>query len=505
MTSNPVRRLFRTVLFTDIVGSTQLAAELGDKRWRRAVAAHHTAVRRELKRHHGREVDTAGDGFFAIFENPTDAVRCAAACIAAVNGLGLKIRAGVHTGEVEPAGGKFGGIAVHIGARLLSQASPQEVIVSSTLRDLVAGSGHEFEDRGIHELKGVPGEWHLYSLVLPRLDEGAAVIGVEDDELRADAVRRQRLLTLGLVAVIAVLVLGLGTAFILLSKPAALPRGPNTIAAYATSGGDPLRGIAIDRGPTALAFGDGVAWSANMDAGTVSRINWSSGAMTGIGQAGRRPWDVALTPGRVWVADRYSGQVALMDASQGALLDTFALHASAIGTGDGQVWFADDLNDRIVRLDPQSGAQMTTIDLEAPAGPTDIAVAGGVVWIAAPRSNTVLRLDPGSAEVTDLGLPLVDVRTVAATGNDVWLASPSTDIIARLDAASGRIAVQAVVCDTPIAVAPTPTGAWVACALDRQLWRLDLAGAITVKITLDAVPSALAVDGETALVTLRAD
>lgn len=505
MTANPVRRLFRTVLFTDIVGSTQLAAELGDKRWRRTVAAHHAAVRRELKRHHGREVDTAGDGFFAIFENPTDAVRCAAASIAAVHALGLKIRAGVHTGEVEPSGGKFGGIAVYIGARLLAHSGSQEVVVSSTVRELVAGSGHEFEDRGRHELKGVPGEWHLYALVLPRLEEGAAVIGVDDDELRAVAVRRQRLVTVALVAVIAVLVLGLGTAFLLLTKPAHLPRGPNTIAAYANTGGDPQRGIVIDRGPTSLAFGNGVAWAANTDAGTVSRIDWSSGEVTGIGQAGRRPWDLALTTGRVWVVDRYSDQVALIDAGQGALIDTFAIHASAIAATDSQVWLADDVNDRLIRLDPQSGSEVLTVVLERPAGPTDLAIVGDAVWIAAPRSNAVLRLDTASGVVTDLGLPLVDVRTVAGMGDDVWLASPSTDLVARLDAASGRIATQVEVCDTPVAIAPTPTGAWVACALDRQLWRLDRAGVITLKITLDAVPSALAADGELALVTLRAD
>src|SRR5688500_20150084 len=116
------RRLFRTVLFTDIVGSTELAAELGDRRWRRTVAAHHAAIRAELKRHHGREVDTAGDGFFAVFESPTDAVRCAAAAVAAVHALGLRIRAAVHTGELEAARAQHGGSRVDSGARPLAHA-----------------------------------------------------------------------------------------------------------------------------------------------------------------------------------------------------------------------------------------------------------------------------------------------------------------------------------------------------------------------------------------------
>jgi len=207
------RRLFRTVLFTDIVGSTEMAAQLGDRRWRKTVARHNATVRRELRRHHGREIDTAGDGFFATFESPTDAVRCAASVLAAVHGLGLRIRAGIHTGEVEPAGDKVGGIAVHIGARLLAMAGPEEVLVSSTVRDLVAGSGHEFDDRGEHELKGVPGKWHVYAFVLPRLDESIAVGAAEEDEERlAAAARRQRLVIGGLVAVIALLAVGAGAA-----------------------------------------------------------------------------------------------------------------------------------------------------------------------------------------------------------------------------------------------------------------------------------------------------
>src|SRR3989304_2070025 len=137
------RRLFRTVLFTDIVGSTEMAAQLGDRRWRKTVARHNATVRRELRRHHGREIDTAGDGFFAPFESPTDAVRCAASVLAAVHGLGLRIRAGIHTGEVEPAGDKVGGIAVHIGARLLAMAGPGGGLGPRPLPDPGARAGPE--------------------------------------------------------------------------------------------------------------------------------------------------------------------------------------------------------------------------------------------------------------------------------------------------------------------------------------------------------------------------
>ena len=156
-------RALATVLFTDIVGSTELAARLGDRAWQALLEQHHALVRRELDRFRGREVDTAGDGFFATFDGPARASRCACSIRDAVRQLGIEVRAGVHTGEVELTGEKIGGIAVHIGARVAATARASEVLVSSTVKDLVAGSGIGFTDRGIHELKGIPGEWHLFA------------------------------------------------------------------------------------------------------------------------------------------------------------------------------------------------------------------------------------------------------------------------------------------------------------------------------------------------------
>ena len=156
-------RVLATVLFTDIVGSTERTAELGDRRWRDLLGAHDAAVRRELERFRGREVDTAGDGFLATFDGPARAVRCAISAGEAVRELGLEIRAGIHTGECELDGRKIRGIAVHTGARIASLAGSGEVLISHTVKDLVAGSGLEFEDRGVYELKGVPGEWRLYA------------------------------------------------------------------------------------------------------------------------------------------------------------------------------------------------------------------------------------------------------------------------------------------------------------------------------------------------------
>jgi class 3 adenylate cyclase len=161
------RRALATVMFTDIVGSTQRAALLGDAEWSQLLARHHELVRDELQRFAGVEVDTTGDGFLATFDGPARAVRCAAAISERARSLGIEIRAGVHTGEVEREGKEIRGIAVHTGARVMALAGPSEVVVSSTVRDLAAGSGLVFEDAGEHELKGVPGRWRLYRVTDP--------------------------------------------------------------------------------------------------------------------------------------------------------------------------------------------------------------------------------------------------------------------------------------------------------------------------------------------------
>lgn len=156
-------RVLSTLLFTDIVSSTELADRLGDRVWIELLERHHAMVRRELTRFRGREVDTAGDGFFATFDGPARAIRCALNIVEAGHQLGIKIRAGLHTGEIEVTGPKIGGIALHIGSRVAATAEPGEVLVSSTVKDLVAGSRIRFVDRGTHVLKGVPGEWHLFA------------------------------------------------------------------------------------------------------------------------------------------------------------------------------------------------------------------------------------------------------------------------------------------------------------------------------------------------------
>jgi len=158
-------RVLTTMLFTDIVDSTAVASGMGDRRWRDVLDHHHAIMRRELERFGGREIVTTGDGFFASFDRPISAVRCALAAVTAMPSIGIRLRAGVHTGEVEVRGSDLGGLAVHIASRVASAAGEGEVFVSSTVRDLVAGSDVAFDDRGERELKGVPGAWRLFAVV----------------------------------------------------------------------------------------------------------------------------------------------------------------------------------------------------------------------------------------------------------------------------------------------------------------------------------------------------
>jgi class 3 adenylate cyclase len=159
-----LERVLAAVLFTDIVASTEKAAELGDRGWRELVERHDKTVRALLSRYRGQEVNTTGDGFFATFDGPARAVRCAQVIAHAVRPLGIEVRAGVHTGEIEMSGGTISGIAVNIGARIGARAGPSEVLVSQTVKDLVAGSGLALQDRGLHELKGVPDRWRLFAV-----------------------------------------------------------------------------------------------------------------------------------------------------------------------------------------------------------------------------------------------------------------------------------------------------------------------------------------------------
>jgi class 3 adenylate cyclase len=202
--SREPERVLSTVLFTDIVGSTERAAALGDRRWRAVIEDHDELVRGLIERHRGREVKTLGDGFLATFDGPARAVHCARDLVAQVGALDLVIRAGIHTGECEVMGDDIGGMAVHLAARVAALAGPDEVLVTGTVRDVVIGSSLRFDDRGRHILKGVPGEWPLYAVVgdedrtnLVPLPTSTAAATLTDKTLEHLALRTPRLARVG--------------------------------------------------------------------------------------------------------------------------------------------------------------------------------------------------------------------------------------------------------------------------------------------------------------------
>ena len=230
------RRFLATVLFTDIVGSTERAAELGDRQWRELLERHHAIVRRELKAFEGREMDTAGDGFFAVFESPERAVRCAESITMAVVPLGIQVRAGVHMGECEVVGGKVGGMAVAIGARVVGLAGPGEVLVSGSVRDLMTGSDRHFEGGAPQELKGVADQWRVYRLVPENADVDAAA------SRRWSMVplytRHQKRRTIAVLAAVLVVALALTTAYVLTRSDADVIVGENAVGVLEGGQGD---------------------------------------------------------------------------------------------------------------------------------------------------------------------------------------------------------------------------------------------------------------------------
>jgi class 3 adenylate cyclase len=366
-------RRLATVLFTDIVASTERAVSIGDRRWRELLATYRTMVRRALRSTRGREIDDAGDGFFAVFEHPADAIACACMLADEVRTHGLEVRSGIHMGEVETTGAKLGGIAVHIGARVCSQAGAGQVLVSSTVRDVVRGSDYVFIDLGARPLKGVPGEIQLFSVTW---DEGRHV--------HDGGTSRRRYL----VAAAAILAIAIVAALVLL-----LTRGPSTVQPVAASivtvagtggAGDgpdhqPATTTTIDH-PVAVALdSDGRVYL--VDGNRVRRINDDGTVSTiaGTGQAGALgdggPATAAELDGPQSVAIDSSGDVFIADSQNNRVQEVTASGTMTTFAGTGQSGYSGDGG-------PASKATLND--------PTGVAIGfGGAIFIADSGNNVI--------------------------------------------------------------------------------------------------------------------
>ena len=232
----------------------------------------------------------------------------------------------------------------------------------------MAGSGLGFTDRGSHELKGVQGEWHVYALDLPPLDASVVVASEEDAGAAATVRRRQRLLVGFLAAALGLLLVGVVAAVVM--PPPAVPviSGPDSVVAFATGDGRAVAGARTGRGPSGAEVADGAVWVTNLGSGTLTRVDVADAGTTTVGQVGGRPSSIAASEDRIWVADRYADQVAILDSGTGEQVGQVALHASALDTGHGATWATDDLHDLVRRLDPRTGAELDAFQLPAGSG-----------------------------------------------------------------------------------------------------------------------------------------
>jgi class 3 adenylate cyclase len=448
MPRSAVRRRLATVLFLDIVGSTALASELGDARWRELLTRFRRIVRDELKHHGGREQDTAGDGFFATFAEPARALSCAAAIVGTVQRLGIDVRAGVHTGECEEIDGKLGGIAVHIGSRIMALAGPAEVLTTGTVRDLVTGSGASFEDRGVHELKGVEGSRQIFSL---RAVETTLPEPLSPDEAAA------RLALIGAAGRRRPIRLALAAAALVVAAAIAIP-----LLAF---GGGKSTAIGLIR----LDGHTGQITQVERD--TVSRKNWNNMASAGgtlwqyIGQKhqllardGRSArinysfpikiecaCQVAVGFGSIWLlADRVvnGANVAVLsrvsDAS-GRVVKRIELPGTSIGgtvaTGNGAVWVLED-GGKLFHIDPLTNRITRTYETHAVETNALVPLAG-YDWICECVVNKILRFDPRSGHSKTYSIQ-AKAFLVGINSSTLWLLDPENSTLTAVDPTTGH-------------------------------------------------------------------
>ena len=489
-------RVLATVLFTDIVGSTELAASLGDRRWRDLVARHHAVVRAQLKRFRGREVDTAGDGFFAIFDRPAQAIECASAILAALRPLGIEVRAGLHTGEVEQTGKAVGGIAVHIGARVMANAGPGEIVVTSTVKDLVTGSGIEFVDRGPATLRGVEGEWRLHSVATKLVQEAE----VPETPVTRQAARWSRSsVVLGLIGIGA---LGVAASALLLPRVLAGPVVPGIDTVGRIPAGGRAFDLAVEVGqrPSGLARGEGAIWVINVADQTVSRIDPASGKVDANPAVGGTPSGVTYGAGGIWVTTHFGlaagedGSVVPFDnrAIRGRPIPVSS-GVEAIAFGAGFIWVADRIHDVVRKIDPSTN-RLAPEAIPVGRAPGAIAIGAGSVWVTSTLDNTLWRIDPVTYAVEDrIALP-GSPTAIAVVDAAVWITSETADGVTRVDPATNTLATIPGL-DGPRGVTVTEDGVWVAVAREGSLARIDPATNLVVeKHPVDGVPEEVLID-----------
>jgi class 3 adenylate cyclase len=462
-----------TLLFTDIAGSSEIAVELGDHRWRALQARHHAEVRRQLKRHGGHEVDTAGDGFFATFSSPAAGVRCASAIVKAVRDLGLEVRAGLHIGETELSGEKVTGIAVTTAARVSAMAGPGRVLVTSTIVQMVAGSGLEFSDLGARELKGVPGTWELFALAAlddqrvgePLDPKDAAVARNRSSPSEVPKRSPMRALPLGLAGI---LVAALAGALLLhrdrsgstVTSPTS-GAVPTALVALSEGSGDEAFPVAlrperfVTFGPIVLTGGvDSPAAFAWVPSGarpgslSVAQINRTSGAVVPTSWAGIRSTCVCLasSEGRIWYPFATAKTAYAPSGTPGVSLRGTGLEGepkndivvdktlgagdvAALVSGGGYLWIGDSATYQVYRINPRTSA----VDRFPLRQSADVLVFGDRhLWVLDSLGGKITRVDPKTGHSLHSYIATGNVQGMAVGGGYVWVTDASANDIQRI-------------------------------------------------------------------------
>lgn len=501
--------VLRAVLFTDVVGSTELAHEMGDARWTRLLEAQRRVVREQLRLNRGREIDTAGDGFLAVFEGPGDAVRCAFAIARKVQELGVNIRAGVHFGEIETSGTDVHGIVVHTGARVMSKAGAGEVLVTQTVKDLVAGATIEVQERDVFDLKGVPGTWVLFDVL--GVDGEARTVPVATEETAgrrhlaaAPGLRSRTRRVLAISAAFVVVTAGVIGYLVFRPKPTYVPAA-GTIARI--SGDRFEEPISVGEFPTALTEGNGRVWVLDRQ----TQVSWVNELDHTTGSRGTDGVPTGAVSGgnAIWITAGFgSGQgvdatVSRLDPASTQLTPAFQtpVDSQAITYGAGAVWVASPNTGEVTRYDPLSTAKPQTIKLpgeDAVAYPDSIAfggIGGDAVWIGDSLSATIYRLDVSSKKInsyTVRGAP----TAIAVGAGAVWIVSEQADAVYALDPTSGApqrtIDVGSRGCNAPTTIAINKEAVWITCSASQRVIGIDPArGAVSTSLAVAGTPAAL--------------
>jgi DNA-binding beta-propeller fold protein YncE len=420
--------------------------------------------------------------------------------------MGIEIRAGVHMGEVEVIGPKVGGIAVHIGSRVMSKAAPGEVLVSSTVRDLMSGSDIRFEDRGLQELKGVPAQWHLFGVEMEAAEPPPETVAKPEAEVRriSPAVVAAAALVVALIvgAVVVIATRGHGRA-------AAFEPAPNTVVKIDAATGRVVGGASVGTQPIDIAFGERSVWVANSADRTIQRIDPTTDAAgPGFGGLNGNPTGMAVGGGFAWVTSGFEGTLSQIDpATNLAKPIDIGVGAKAVAYGEGSIWVANDVNGTVTRIDPATRSERI-IELPPGAAPSGIAVGQGSVWVADKLGSRVLRIDATTNQIVGTGTPVLGghPNEVAFGAGFVWVTNTDSDSVTRIDPQTGEGVTIEHVGNGPTGIAAGAEGVWVANSLDGTVAQIDPNGTphVVKTITLGFSPDGVAVGNGAVWVTVDA-